>query len=114
MALIKKIETESGATAEYHNVSIYKDTHGSDLEVYLNSYVSKQARQEGKPPVAKAKRYYIPLKAWKGKPEGVEAAVYAYLKTLPEFEGAEDELTLSGTISTREKAEYEETGEEDV
>ena len=91
MAIIKKIETQSGVTVRYHNATIFKDATNNTLQVYLNSYASKAAREAGKPPVVEAKSYSVPVEAWKGVEGGIEAAVYAYLKTLPEFEGAADD-----------------------
>ena len=91
MALIKAIETESGVTVGYHNVSIFKETTKKQLIAYLNSYADKAARTAGKPPVVEAKRYDIPEEAWCGCGYGIEEAAYTYLKTLPEFDGAEDD-----------------------
>ena len=114
MALIKKIETESGAIVEYHNVALVKEPDDGTLKAYINSYISKEARQAGRPPVKSSRgreEYDIPQEHWKGNPDGIEASAYSYLKTLPKFNGAEDELMLSGKLDTREYTESD--GEED-
>lgn len=89
MALLKALITESGVMTKYHNVTLIKDVTKGVLTAYVNSYVAKETREAGKPPVVDAKPYVVPQDEWKGK-EGIETAAYAYLKTLPEFEGAED------------------------
>ena len=90
MGLIKKIKLESGADVEYHNVSLLKNTPAGSLTAYVNSYVSEEARRDGKPPVVADKPYRIPQEIWQGKGDGIEVAAFNWLKTLPEFEEAKD------------------------
>ncbi len=87
MALIKEIELESGVTAGYHNAEIIKKTDEQKVFVQVHSYLDKQARLDGKVPLARGSVLILPDEY--NSP--IEDATYAYLKTLPEFNGAIDD-----------------------
>jgi hypothetical protein len=113
MALLKEIELNSGVIAKYHNVDFHKKTaDGGEIDVVVNSYLNKDARDSGKRPLLTK---YYPIRptffrdsttenVWEdGKiietkeippvyqgNGNVEDIVYAFLKTLPQFEGAEN------------------------
>lgn len=92
MALIKTIETPQGIEAEYHNISVYKNTADGYLEITVNSYVSKKKRLEGRQPVQR-ENMLVPKDFWQGKDAAVklETAGYNYLMTLDKFKGAEND-----------------------
>lgn len=88
MALGKPIRQNNGITLNYHRIQFVQSTINSHTSIAVLSYVDEPSRElDGTetPPYKEAVTYetdYIENMT-------VEAA-YDYLKTLPEFEGAED------------------------
>ncbi len=98
MALNKAILQEDGVTTNYHRILFLQTTVNRQNSIAVLSYVSEEARRNstnGARPYAAAVTYECPY----DENMTIESA-YDYLKTLPEFEGAEDV--------------YENSSEEDV
>ncbi|MDR2884852.1 MAG: hypothetical protein LBV09_07060 [Deferribacteraceae bacterium] len=103
MAILRTTELASGVVAEYHNLDLFKYTADGAIELIVNSYINEAARVSGKKPVF-TQNYTIPDSFYKPHtdPEGevvspiysgggaVEDIAYAYIKSLPQFEGAID------------------------
>lgn len=104
MALLKTVTLPSGVVATYHRVTKITGLDFVNLgaRVTVESYVSEDSRRAGATPIpGTAQEYFLGTPQGIGAPtfpfttEALEAAtpqaiVYAYLKTLPEFAGAED------------------------
>ena len=91
MALIKKIETETGIETNYHNIG-YLELNKTDgyLTARVHSFVSKEKRNEGKRHVG-AEYYQIPQTVWRetyAQGGNIIKAVYDYLLTIDKFSGA--------------------------
>lgn len=90
MALYKKIRQDDGVTTNYHRIlflNLFTNHHNS---IAVLSYVDDTARDDEKStilaqPYQKSVTYELPYDS----AMTVETA-YEYLKTLPQFEGAED------------------------
>ena len=88
MALKKDITQENGVTTSYHRILLIQSVINSNTSIAVLSYVSQESREAENsetPPYKVSATYsseYIENMT-------VEDA-YNYLKTLPEFEGAED------------------------
>lgn len=88
MALLKPIKQENGVTTSYHRILFLQSMINSHTSIAVLSYIDEEGRQseaQGSSPYKTAITYekeYVENMA-------IEDA-YAYLKTLPEFEGAED------------------------
>ena len=92
MALKKKIIQEDGVVTEYHRILYVSNTVNSHCSVSVISLVSEEIRNkqlagEIQQPYQKIVTY----ETTEVSDMSVKKA-YAYLKTLPEFEGAEDIL----------------------
>lgn len=96
MALHLSIETDTGYEISYHKISstpapsIDAKTLGG--RIYLLSYKDQASRQADKKPVSQS-AFVIPDGTMTAEfIDGREliSACYGYLKTLPNFEGAED------------------------
>ena len=88
MALKKAILQEDSVTTNYHRILFLQTTVNKQNSIAVLSYVSEEARRNstnGARPYATAVTYECPY----DETMTVESA-YEYLKTLPEFEGAED------------------------
>lgn len=90
MALIKEIRQEDGVVTSYHRILQLVQTVNRQISIVVLSYVDSTARDCEKnslilQPYNKCVTYEIPYDA----SMTIEDA-YAYLKTLPQFEGAED------------------------
>ena len=60
MALCKNLVTEYGITASYHKISkIDINWHTKQCEVQLDSYFSKEAREQGKLPILERRYFYV-------------------------------------------------------
>lgn len=89
MALLKPIEQDDGVTTSYHRILYLQSMINSHVSIAVVSYINEEGRRrdngEGIRPYRSATTY---------EKEYVENMTiedaYAYLKTLPEFEGAED------------------------
>lgn len=90
MALKKEIRQDDGVITSYHRILYVQSTINSHVSIAVLSYVDETSRdmENGeKAPYKKAVTY----ETTEVSDMGVRKA-YAYLKTLPEFEGAEDIL----------------------
>ena len=79
---------ENGALIE--NTPVKERVENYEMEVYVRSYTSKEIRDTGDSNYLKEYRFYfvVPTELVEGTP--VFTVVYNFLKTKPEFEGAED------------------------
>lgn len=90
MALLKKIQQEDGLTTEYHRILYLTQTVNSHNSIAVVSYINADARITDAPngasrPYRSATTYQTDYNE-----DMTIGAAYSYLKTLPEFEGAED------------------------
>lgn len=88
MALNKAIRQEDGVTTSYHRVSYIHNTINRQTSLSVMSYVDKKAREdelEGKSPYRQSKTFEVEYD------ENITPSkAYEILKSLPDFEGAED------------------------
>lgn len=103
MALKKQIETPFGYLAEYFRITEINQDR-KQVALHIDLYKDAAARNAGKQPlirnfIAKAFnnslsgggfRYTFELNDWQFENENVYDCAYAYLKTLPFFDGAVD------------------------
>lgn len=93
MAIKKNIELDNGITLTYHRIVRIQSIINFDSMIEVQSYMSKQnrLREKGNPSnvdiYTEASYYHIPY-----DPELNVTKAYEYIKSLPEFEGAEDVL----------------------
>lgn len=93
MAIKKNIELDNGITLTYHRIVRIQSIINYDSMIELQSYMSQQnrLREKGNPSnvdiYTEASYYNIPY-----DPELNVTKAYEYIKSLPEFEGAEDIL----------------------
>lgn len=90
MALYKAIRQDDGVTTSYHRILLLMKTINRQNSISVLSYVDSAARDSEKEsilfqPYCKNITYELPY----DENMTVEGA-YSYLKTLPQFEGAED------------------------
>lgn len=89
MALKKSIRQEDGVTTEYHRVLFVQITPNRQNSVAVLSYVDGEARDSEKgseyQPYNRSVTYETGY-----DPEMTVEGAYNYLKTLPQFDGAED------------------------
>lgn len=95
MALIKAIELENGVTVNYHRIARIDNIINCETIIEVASYTSKAKREEEKealdnhePMDVYIKTRYIPMQ-YEQSMDIVGA--YEYLKTLEDFDGAEDD-----------------------
>ena len=88
MALKKDIVQPNGITTGYHRIMFLQSMINSHISIALLSYVNENSRRTETDEVSP---YRVSVTYEKDYQENmtIEEA-YAYLKTLPEFEGAED------------------------
>ena len=86
MALQKEYETSSGITANYHKIGKinYEKESGAYFEVEI--YLNESARRDNKKPLETRTFYSENINV----DEPLVTQLYNYLKTLPEYEGAQD------------------------
>ena len=89
MALSKKITQEDGVTTEYHRILYVQNTYNSHVSIAVLSLVSAEAREQEKEGDFKPYQRAVTYETEDYTDMTAEQA-YDYLKTLPEFEGAED------------------------
>ena len=89
MALQKAIKQEDGVTTSYHRVLFIQSMVNSHVSIAVVSYVDNEARGWEKGGDATPYRKSITYETDYDEGMTIEKA-YNYLKTLPEFEGAED------------------------
>lgn len=97
MALKKKIRKPNGIELEYHRISMVKIDTNQQVTLLVESYINEEGRNyekryaageiKGEPSFPYIDAEYIPLPY--NQSMNIRNA-YEYLKTLPEFEGAED------------------------
>lgn len=88
MALYKPIKQLDGVTTNYHRILYLQSTINSQNSIAVLSYVDEESRLSE---TAEAQPYRASVTYEKEYDENltIEGA-YRYLKTLPDFEGAED------------------------
>ncbi len=90
MALLKPIRGEDGVTVNYHRILFLQTTTNKQNSIAVLSYVDDMARADQKEgslnrPYQRSVTYETDY-----DPEMTVTKAYNYLKTLPEFSGAED------------------------
>lgn len=101
MALKKTAQMQNGIVTEYHRIAMLKIDINQEITILINSYLSEDGRQvekdyaEGKYKNVDDGLILFPYynAEYLNAPYDGEMTItkaYAYLKTLPEFEGAED------------------------
>ena len=93
MALKKKVIQDDGVTTEYHRILYVQSTVNSHCSVAVISLVSEEIRDK-----QLAGEIRQPYETTEYDDLTIEKA-YEYLKTLPEFEGAEDILEEKHNLS---------------
>lgn len=99
MALKKKVVQDDGVTTEYHRILYVQSTVNSHCSVAVISLVSEEIRN--KQLVGEIQQPYQKIVTYETTEYDdltIEKA-YEYLKTLPEFEGAEDILEEKHNLS---------------
>lgn len=123
MAIKKTVVADNGITTEYHRIALVTIDVNQQNTILVHSYLSEDARQIEKDYAA---GLYSHLEAGAMKFPYVEARyistnydvcmsinkAYDYLKTLPEFEGAEDVLEDSENVNEISGEEFIEMVEE--
>lgn len=106
MALIKQIQMDDGVTCAYHRVALVSMDVNSQNTVLVVSYIDRSGRQyeldwaagkisgEPKWPYTRGKYHNPPYQGAMSV-----SGAYAWLKTLPEFEGAEDDGGQDGEVT---------------
>lgn len=89
MALQKAIRQDDAVVTSYHRISYIHNTINRQTSIAVLSYVDKEAR-EGEaeaemPPYHQSKTFEVPYDE-----NMTPSKAYEVLKTLPDFEGAED------------------------
>lgn len=90
MALFKPVVQEDGVTTNYHRIVYVQITTNRQNSIAVKSYTSPEARSGEKTgtiaePYSKNITYETDY-----NPEMTTGEAYAYVKSLPEFEGAEN------------------------
>lgn len=92
MGLRKHVQLANGVRVVYHRVAAIQHVVNRDTMVLVASYTSQAKRNELK---GDADADVYVSEEWRALPYDdalTVAGAYAYLKSLPEFEGAEDAL----------------------
>lgn len=101
MAIKKPLTADNGIVTEYHRIAMVKIDTNQQITILILSYLNEDARQiekdyanglyddleEGMMKFPYTQSNYINTEY---DPDMTVSAAYNYLKTLPEFEGAED------------------------
>lgn len=90
MALYKSVKQADGVTTNYHRILYITITTNRQNSIAVGSYVDSESRDYEKSgehvqPYQQGVTYEIPY-----DPTMTVESAYEYLKTLPQFEGAED------------------------
>lgn len=96
MALSKAVATGFGVAAGYWRIASVTESYPQRIDVIMGGYVSAEARLAGAQPIAR--KDYQFLTGVEGEPapdlvygaDDDRAALYAKIKTLPEWAGSED------------------------
>lgn len=90
MALYKSIRQDDGVTTNYHRILYLIQTVNRQNSIAVLSYVDKESRTaEANSIIAQPYQKAITYETDYDETMTIESA-YEYLKTLPQFEGAED------------------------
>ena len=89
MALCKPVKQEDGVTTNYHRILYVQMTTKRQNSIAVLSYVDSEARESEKAAIIQPYSKSITYETEYDPNMTIESA-YGYLKTLPEFEGAED------------------------
>lgn len=89
MGLYKPIEQEDGVVTNYHRILFLTQTVKRQNSIAVMSYVSKEAREKEQAGDYNPYKRSITYETDYDETMTIKSA-YEYLKTLPEFEGAED------------------------
>lgn len=113
MALKKSIRQRDGVTTSYHRIMFLQQTVNRQNSIAVLSYVDEEARKAEKDNIIE-QPYKISVTYETDYDENmtVESA-YEYLKTLSEFEGAEDVYEDPTTEEESIEAEETSTDEEE-
>ena len=88
MALIKEVDTDFGIPAAYWNIgAVQEDFKGKGTEVTIYGYANKEARDNGKQPLAAAKIQFSGNTYSAGADR---SQLYHLIAQRPEFEGAQE------------------------
>ena len=95
MALSKPIELPNGIVLNYHRVCDIQTTVNQQINIQVASYINQAKRQEEQEAYKNGTGMNVFIEgSWyttEYTDEGMSTpGAYAYLKTLPEFEGATD------------------------
>ena len=90
MALIKKIKQSDGVTTNYHRILYVTVTTNRQNSVAVLSYVDNEARENEKNNVTAQPYKQSATYETAYDPNMTVETAYAWLKTLPEFDGATD------------------------
>lgn len=90
MALYKEIRQDDGVTTKYHRILFLTKTVNRQNSIAVLSYVDSESRtQEQESILAQPYQKSVTYEIGYDETMTIETA-YNYLKTLPQFEGAED------------------------
>lgn len=90
MALKKSIRQNDGVTTGYHRILFLQQTVNRQNSIAVLSYVDEEAREaEINNTIEQPYKVSVTYETEYNEEMTIETA-YEYLKTLPEFEGAED------------------------
>lgn len=108
MALVKEITLENGITLNYHKISLILIDINSGINIHLASVPSKELYKKSLKKQLKNQAFNMYIEGRHYSHEYVKDFniddAYAYLKTLDEFAGAEDD---DDTVTLDIKAEVE-------
>lgn len=89
MALNKAIRQDDGVVTNYHRILFTQQMLNHHNSIVVVSYVDREAREgekeAKKPPYRQSKTFEVPYDE-----NMIPSKAYDVLKTLPDFEGAED------------------------
>ena len=89
MALLKPITQDDGVTTKYHRILLVNSVINSHISITVLSYIDEEGRQNDGDIELNPYKTGVTYEIDYIENMTIEDA-YAYLKTLPEFEGAED------------------------
>lgn len=94
MALLKPIKLENGITVTYHRVTHVLNVTNQEITIGINSYIDQEGRESEQQAYAMNERQMAYVEGLSVilpyREEFGIVDAYEYLKTLPEFEGAQD------------------------
>jgi hypothetical protein len=92
MALIKTIATQYGVEANYSKITVTNiDWHNKHLSFTIETFVSKEMRNDGKSPITKHQYAVSGDDFFLSPTVNVLESIYTYIKTKPEWENAIDD-----------------------